>query len=72
MILECVYCNLDTAGNHEKTCPIIINSDKNKDEKTIGYNTVLFGWVCPRCFLAHSPLIDTCSCGVTIKQKGEI
>lgn len=49
----CTFCTTDSAGNHDKDCPM--NPVKNPVFKN-------YGWVCPNCGRGNSPWTNTCPC----------
>jgi len=53
IIIDCSYCNVDTAGQHESDCPLRIQ---------ISTPLSWYGWICPHCNNGVSPWEAICPC----------
>lgn len=58
-IPQCPYCQQDSAGNHESTCPFFYASTS---PELIAKELLPRGWVCPVCGSGVSPLATKCPC----------
>lgn len=53
--LTCMYCSMDSAGNHEPQCPFYPGNPK-------GYQVYAtqYGWICPKCGAVYGPMKVEC------------
>jgi hypothetical protein len=72
MMVQCPFCTVDTAGQHEHNCP-------NTPHRAYGPPSVAqltsVGWICPTCHRSISPVEKTCPfCPAmeSTKQEGTV
>lgn len=58
---QCLYCQQDSAGNHESTCPLI-SPLLSTSHEMVAKELLPRGWVCPVCGAGVSPIATKCPC----------
>jgi len=55
-LIGCSYCQIDTAGNHERSCPSHPAQKQHKVARDLPH-----GWQCPVCGAVYAPWVAQCS-----------